>query len=324
MTQPTARGDVARPVLGRRSRAARAVSASESVAAKSGRRRRGGHVERRAPEVDLVAPGAGCACHRRVTAATAARAPTLVERGRSSVRLTLPSTGPPGQCRQSTARMADTHTALDPGDVTVVAAMENEARPLRRLVPQLRLVRAGIGLARHGRAAAHRGGVQRGPGRRASTRELGPGTVVIPREVAREDGVMLACDVAWSAALERASMRLGFPTVTLPMLSAARAGDPRGRARRGSRRASPPSTWRPRCSPGWCRAWPRCGSILDNPAARDLTGVGEPAPRRRPTRATGARPHGWRGWVPRYTRRAALVVAAALAERRLLDVENDR
>jgi hypothetical protein len=93
-------------------------------------------------------------------------------------------------------------TALDPDDVTVVAAMENEARPVRRLVPQLRLVKAGIALADLHEplntpvvfSVGLAGGL--GP-------ELAGGTVVIPREVAREDGAMLPCDVAWSAAQRR-------------------------------------------------------------------------------------------------------------------------
>ncbi len=43
--------------------------------------------------------------------------------------------------------MDEDRPALDRDEVTVVAAMATEARPARRLLPQLRLVQAGIGLA---------------------------------------------------------------------------------------------------------------------------------------------------------------------------------
>ncbi|MBJ7594377.1 MAG: hypothetical protein JF886_05840, partial [Candidatus Dormibacteraeota bacterium] len=125
--------------------------------------------------------------------------------------------------------MEDARAALDPDDVTVVAATANEARPVRRLVPQLRLVRAGIGLADLGAApntqVAFSVGLAGG-----FDPELAPGTVVIPREVAREDGVMMACDAAWSAALQCASIRLDFPTVTEPLLCAAALVTHAGRA----------------------------------------------------------------------------------------------
>lgn len=126
--------------------------------------------------------------------------------------------------------MADQRSPLDPDDVTVVVAMLSEARPVRRLVPQLRLVHAGIGLAGLPAPPATpvvlsvglAGGLDPG---------LASGTVVIPREVAREDGRLLPCDVAWSAALESASLRLGFPTVTSPLLSAAALVTHGGRGR---------------------------------------------------------------------------------------------
>ena len=207
--------------------------------------------------------------------------------------------------------MPDAHSTLDPREVTVVTAMENEARPIRRLVPQLRLVRAGIGLAEMGAPpttpVAFSVGLAGG-----FDPELAPGTVVIPREVAREDGVLLACDVGWSAALERASIRLGYPTVTLPVLSAAALVTHAGRA-----------TW---FAKGFAAVdmetallagmVPRVAAvrvILDSPA-REIS----PAwvnPRR-----AAADPRNWREaawlarWVPRYTKRAALVIAAALED----------
>jgi hypothetical protein len=209
------------------------------------------------------------------------------------------------------ATMADTHPELDPGDVTVVAAMENEARPVRRLAPQLRLIRAGIGLANMtgplSTSVAFSVGLAGGfdPG-------LSPGTVVIPDQVSREDGVMLRCDIPWSAALERASLRLSFPTVTLPMLSAAGLVTHAGRA-----------TW---FEKGFAAVdmetallaamVPRVAAvrvILDNPSHEISPAWVNP-------RRAVADPRNWREaawlarWVPRYTRRAALVIAAALQD----------
>ncbi len=207
--------------------------------------------------------------------------------------------------------MPDHPAPLDPDEVTVVTAMENEARPVRRLVPQLRLVHAGIGLAYMGAPpvtpVAFSVGLAGG-----LDPALVAGTVVIPREVAREDGVMLACDVAWSAALERASTRLGFPTVTLPMLSAAALVTHAGRA-----------TWFAR---GFAAVdmetallagmVPRVAAvrvILDNPGHEISPAWVNP-------RRAAADPRNWREaawlarWVPRYTRRAAQVIAAALED----------
>jgi hypothetical protein len=207
--------------------------------------------------------------------------------------------------------MAEARLPLNPSDVTVVAAMENEARPVRRLVPQLRLVKGGIGLAQLGELPASpvvfsvglAGGCDPG---------LAPGTVVIPREVAREDGVLIACDVAWSAALEGASLRLGFPTVTQPLLSAAVLVTHDGRA-----------TW---FAKGFAAVdmetallagmVPRVAAvrvILDNPAHEISPAWVKP-------RRAAADPRNWREavwlarWVPRYATRAARVLEEALAD----------
>ena len=207
--------------------------------------------------------------------------------------------------------MPDEHRSLRPGDVTVVAAMENEARPVRRLVPGLRLVKGGIGLAElegpPGTAVALSVGLAGGldPG-------LAPGTVVIPRQVAGEDGTMVTCDIAWSAALESASRRLGFPTVTLPLLSAAALVTHDARAR-----------W---CERGFAAVdmesallaamVPRLAAVrvvLDNPAHEISPAWVNP-------RRAIVDPRNWREaawlarWVPRCTRRAALVLAAAVED----------
>jgi hypothetical protein len=207
--------------------------------------------------------------------------------------------------------MAEALLPLNPDDVTVVAAMENEARPVRRLVPQLRLVKGGIGLAQLGdqplTPVAFSVGLAGG-----FDPELAPGTVVVPCEVAREGGVRIACDLAWSAVLERASRRLGFPTVTLPLLSAAAMVTRDGRA-----------AW---FAMGFAAVdmetallagrVPRVAAvrvILDNPAHEISPAWVNP-------RRAAADPRNWREaawlarWVPRYTARAARVLREALAD----------
>ena len=213
--------------------------------------------------------------------------------------------------------MEHDRASLDPDDVTVVAAMANEARPVRRLAPELRLVQAGIGLADLGAPPTTRVAFSVGLAGGFDP-DLAPGTVVIPREVAREDGVMVACDVAWSAALERASIRLGFPTVTQPLLSAAALVTHAGRA-----------TW---FAKGFAAVdmetallagmVPRVAAvrvILDTPAHEISPAWVNP-------RRAAADPRNWREaawlarWVPRYTKRAAQVIAAALEDVRRGDI----
>jgi adenosylhomocysteine nucleosidase len=207
--------------------------------------------------------------------------------------------------------MGDPHAQLDPDDVTVVAAMANEARPLRRLVPQLRLLRAGIGLADMAEPPSTPVAFSVGLAGGFDPR-LAPGTVVIPREVAREDGVMLACDVAWSAALERASIQLGFPTVTLPMLSAAALVTHAGRAawfERGFAAVDMETA----LLAGMVARVAAVRVILDTP-------LHEISPAWVNPRRAAADPRNWREaawlarWVPRYTRRAAQVIARALED----------
>ncbi len=207
--------------------------------------------------------------------------------------------------------MPDDHSSLRPDDVTVVAAMENEARPVRRLVPGLRLVRGGIGLAEldgpPGTAVVLSVGLAGG-----LDPSLATATVVIPRQVAREDGAMVACDAAWSAALETASRRLGFPTVTLPLLSATALVTHEAR-----------TTW---CARGFAAVdmesallaamVPRLAAVrivLDTPEHEISPAWVNP-------RRAMVDPRNWREaawlarWVPRCTRRAALVVAAAVED----------
>src|SRR5450631_4781092 len=118
------------------------------------------------------------------------------------------------------ARMPDDHLSLDPGDVLVVAALGVEARAVEKLAPRVRVVRAGIALAALDRSLLTSSVVLSVGLAGGLTDDLVSGTVVVPATVAREDGTLVACDPAWSAALERASQRLGFPTSSAPLLSA--------------------------------------------------------------------------------------------------------
>lgn len=207
---------------------------------------------------------------------------------------------------------------LDPRDVTVVVAMPSEEKSMRRLVPQLRLVRAGMGLGSLTESldtavvlsVGLAGGLEP---------ELRSGTVVIPGEVGREDGTLVPCDAAWSAALERASLGLGFPTVTSPLLSADAVVTHGGRA-----------TW---FHKGFSAVDMETG-LLAGMVARvaavrvilDTPSHEQSAVWYRFERAV-LRPRQWReaAWimrsVPRYCRRAALVVAAALADAKVVPHE---
>jgi hypothetical protein len=116
--------------------------------------------------------------------------------------------------------MTDQDPRLDPADVTVVCAMGVEARPVRRRAPGLHLVLAGIGLASLDRTELTTEVVFSVGLAGGLAPELASGTVVIPAQTAREDGTLIECDPVWSAALAATSRHLGFPTVTLPLLSA--------------------------------------------------------------------------------------------------------
>jgi hypothetical protein len=198
--------------------------------------------------------------------------------------------------------------SLDPRDVTVVAAMGVEARPFARHAPQLRLVRAGIGLATLDRRLLTTPVVLSV----GLTEDLLSGTVVIPSQVAREDGVLVECDAAWSAALERASRRLGYPTSTASLLSAHGLVTHAGRgmwAARGFAAVDMETA----VLAGMAPRVAAVRVVLDTPS-QEISPAWE-----RPRRAA-LDPRNWRegAWLartaPRFSRRAALVVAAALAD----------
>lgn len=208
--------------------------------------------------------------------------------------------------------MEPPRSALDPRDVTVVAAMGVEARTVKRLCPQLRMVRAGIGLATLDQRLLTTSVVLSVGLAGGLTAELVSGTVVIPSQVAREDGVLVACDPAWSAALEQASRRLGYPTSTAPLLSAEALVTHAGRelwAARGFAAVDMETAM-------LAGMVPRVAAVrvlLDTPSHEISPAWGRP-------RRAALNPWLWRegAWLlraaPPYSLRAARVVSAALAD----------
>ena len=208
------------------------------------------------------------------------------------------------------ADMEQAHSPLDPGDVTVVVAMGVEARPFRRLTPQLRLVRAGIGLATLDQRMLNTQVVLSVGLSGGLPEDVASGTVVIPSQVAREDGVLVACDAAWSAALVAASRRLGYPTSTAPLLSADALVTHAGRglwAARGFAAVDMETAM----LAGMLARVAAVRVVLDTPSQEISPAWVSPA-------RAALDPRNWsEGWwllrtAPRFARRAALVVQAAL------------
>jgi hypothetical protein len=199
--------------------------------------------------------------------------------------------------------------------VTVVAATRLEARAVRRALHRVlhrvladaRVLRAGVALSRLraplegavvtcGLAGAVRPGVP-------------AGTVLVPSSVLRADGSLLACDPELTAVLASAALSLGLPLEQAPLASGAEliVGEARRRwADRGCAAAD--------METGLLTA-ERVAAVrvvLDTPE-RELA-----AAWRRPMRALLS-PAAWRelpwlaGEAPRCARRAAAVLAAALA-----------
>jgi 4-hydroxy-3-methylbut-2-enyl diphosphate reductase len=208
--------------------------------------------------------------------------------------------------------MANQDPRLDPADVTVVCAMSVEARPVRRRAPGLHLVLAGIGLASLDRAELTTDVVISVGLAGGLTPGLTSGTVVIPAQTAREDGTLIECDPAWSAALATASRRLGFPTVTLPLLSADAVVTGSNRARWAARGFAAVDMETALLA-GMAARVAAVRVVIDTPS-REISPAWE-----RPARAVlDPRNWGQGAWLartaPRLSTRAALVVAAAIAE----------
>jgi hypothetical protein len=210
--------------------------------------------------------------------------------------------------------MPDDRRPLDLGDVVVVAALGVEARAVEKLAPRLPVVRAGVGLAALDRRLLTASVVLSVGLAGGLTDDLMSGTVVVPATVAREDGVLLACDPAWSAALEQASRRLGFPTSTAPLLSADALVTHAARARWAARGFAA-ADMETALLAGMVRRVAAVRVVLDTPQL-EISPAWD-----RPARAA-MNPLLWRqgAWLmraaPRLCRRAAMVVAAALEDAR--------
>jgi 4-hydroxy-3-methylbut-2-en-1-yl diphosphate reductase len=211
--------------------------------------------------------------------------------------------------------MPDDQLSLDPGDVVVVAALGVEARAIEKLAERVHVVRAGVGLAALDQRLLTASVVLSVGLAGGLTDDLVSGTVVVPATVAREDGVLVACDPAWSAALERASRRLGFPTSTAPLLSADALVTHAGRARWAARGFVAADMETALLAETVARV-AAVRVVLDTPH-REISPAWE-----RPGRAA-MNPLLWRqgAWLmraaPRLCRRAAMVVAAALEDARV-------
>ncbi|HEY4027885.1 MAG TPA: hypothetical protein VGO86_15765 [Candidatus Dormibacteraeota bacterium] len=101
-------------------------------------------------------------------------------------------------------------SGLRPVHPTVVAATGLEARAVRRALPGVPVVRAGVGLSLLPHAGASLGGTLVTCGLAGSLRaDVPPGTVLVPRRVLRPSGGVLECDPALVETLAAGARRLG-------------------------------------------------------------------------------------------------------------------
>lgn len=109
--------------------------------------------------------------------------------------------------------------SLSPGPlegVTFVAATPLEVKALRRALPGVRIVHAGVGLAR----ALELGDAVISFGLAGGLRDdLSTGTILIPRSVRRPDGTMMSCDSALVDALAHGARSLGIEPCFDPLLT---------------------------------------------------------------------------------------------------------
>ncbi len=193
------------------------------------------------------------------------------------------------------------------GRVTVLAATGLEAWAARRTIRGARIIAAGIRLGRL-RSRAFDGAVITCGLAGSVDPGVPPGTVVIPGRVLRPDGRWVDCDPGLVDAFTQAARRLGFLPECRPLGTASEFV--RGAAR---------GTWAARgCAAvdmetGMIEA-PRLAAVrvvLDAPCSELGSAWERPA-------SVLVRPRAWGeavwllGAAPRYARRAAAVVAAAL------------
>jgi len=184
---------------------------------------------------------------------------------------------------------------------------------VRRAAPSLRVVRAGVRL---GRDVALPGGLLLSVGLAGGLRpDAAPGTVVVPTEVALDDA-RYRCDERWSGALEAAAKRLGLAVLRAPLITTERMVT--GAARK------------PLAAQGYAAVDTETGYLAARGAAVAAVRVLLDTPQRElsprwlhPASAL-LDPRTWGDaiWLvrnaPRYARRAAEVLASALAD---LDVD---
>jgi hypothetical protein len=123
---------------------------------------------------------------------------------------------------------------MNPSDITVIAAMPIEARVLRRVSPQVRIVESGIALASIDPSQLGDTVISYGLAGGLSP-TLPTGTVLIPHEIERPDGTIFACDGALQRALAESARRLGFDPVESRILTSATLVGGSNRARLAER-----------------------------------------------------------------------------------------
>jgi hypothetical protein len=191
--------------------------------------------------------------------------------------------------------------------VTVLAATGLEAWAARRTIRGVRIIAAGIRLGRL-RSGAFDGAVITCGLAGSVDPGVRPGTVVIPRRVLRPDGRWTDCDPALVDALVGAARRCGWLPECRPLGTASEFV--RGAAR---------GAWAAR----GCAAVDMETGMIDAPRLASVrvvldTPCRELGPAWQRPASVLARPRAWGeamwllGAAPRYARRAATVVAAAL------------
>lgn len=107
-------------------------------------------------------------------------------------------------------------TALNAHSIAIVTATSVESRAARKALPHVRVVEAGIALAR----SEDFGDIAISCGLAGGLRkDLPTGTVIVPRVVRRPDGSMLACDAELTDLLSEAARQCGYKPVNDPLLT---------------------------------------------------------------------------------------------------------
>lgn len=212
-----------------------------------------------------------------------------------------------GPCVESLGRRCPNcgGTLNDRRRAAIVVATATEAAAVRALMPGARVCQSGVALAAD---AGPFGDVVVSCGLAGGLRrDVGSGTVLVPREVRRLDGSALRCDPEMTERLAEAARRLGFEPVLDPTITAATIVN-------GTQR----ETW---ARAGYAGVDMETGLLQASRVAAVRVVLDTPAHELsaewlNPARAM-RNPRNWAQavWLarhaPRYARRAAAVVAAA-------------